>query len=115
MFGDDKPININPDERANMLSIGTHYGSKREQMQSAATPKERATLWKNIKGANPVYIAASLVFGTLSHLSRAYRWQYLLQPMGYHPKLSNRFMAVMAAYLANAILKPNGCHVVGQC
>jgi len=75
---------------------------------SAATPEERATLWKNIKDANPVYIAASLVFGTLSHLSRAYRWQYLLQPMGYHPKLSNRFMAVMAAYLANLGIPRSG-------
>ncbi|HBO28501.1 MAG TPA: TIGR00374 family protein, partial [Leeuwenhoekiella sp.] len=52
---------------------------------SSATPQERAILWNNIKDAPPVYIAVSLMFGVLSHLSRAYRWQYLLQPMGYHP------------------------------
>ncbi|WP_240924901.1 YbhN family protein [Leeuwenhoekiella sp. ZYFB001] len=75
---------------------------------SSATPQERAILWNNIKDAPPVYIAVSLMFGILSHLSRAYRWQYLLQPMGYHPKLSNRFMAVMAAYLANLGIPRSG-------
>tara|TARA_B100001079_G_scaffold160304_1_gene137369 strand:+ start:904 stop:1872 length:969 start_codon:yes stop_codon:yes gene_type:complete len=75
---------------------------------SSATPQERAILWNNIKDAPPVYIAVSLMFGVLSHLSRAYRWQYLLQPMGYHPKLSNRFMAVMAAYLANLGIPRSG-------
>ncbi|RXG31271.1 lysylphosphatidylglycerol synthase transmembrane domain-containing protein [Leeuwenhoekiella palythoae] len=75
---------------------------------SSATTQERAILWNNIKDAPPVYIAVSLMFGVLSHLSRAYRWQYLLQPMGYHPKLSNRFMAVMAAYLANLGIPRSG-------
>ncbi len=75
---------------------------------SSATPQERAILWNNIKDAPPVYIAVSLMSGVLSHLSRAYRWQYLLQPMGYHPKLSNRFMAVMAAYLANLGIPRSG-------
>jgi glycosyltransferase 2 family protein len=67
----------------------------------SATPRERLELWENITSAHPGWIALSLLCGLLSHLSRAYRWKYLLQPMGYHPKFANRFMAVMAGYLAN--------------
>ncbi|PHQ29734.1 lysylphosphatidylglycerol synthase transmembrane domain-containing protein [Leeuwenhoekiella nanhaiensis] len=75
---------------------------------SSATPEERATLWENIKLANPWYVLLSLVFGVLSHLSRAYRWKYLLEPMGYKTGLANRFMAVMAAYLANLGIPRSG-------
>jgi glycosyltransferase 2 family protein len=67
----------------------------------SATPQERLELWENITSAHPGWIALSLLCGLLSHLSRAYRWKYLLEPMGYKPKFANRFMAVMAGYLAN--------------
>ncbi len=67
----------------------------------SATPAERIELWTNITSADPVWILLSMLFGLLSHISRAYRWKYLLQPMGYSPRFANSFMAVMAAYLAN--------------
>jgi glycosyltransferase 2 family protein len=38
---------------------------------------------------------------TLSHLIRAWRWNILMEPLGYKPKLSNSFFAVMIGYLAN--------------
>ena len=66
-----------------------------------ATPEERQELWENIRLANPFWIVLSIIFGGLSHLSRAYRWKYLLEPLGYKPRLSNSFMAVMGGYLAN--------------
>lgn len=66
-----------------------------------ATPEERTDLWQSILRANKLWILVSFILGTLSHLSRAYRWKYLLEPMGYKSSLKNRFMAVMAAYLAN--------------
>ncbi|MCC4211757.1 lysylphosphatidylglycerol synthase transmembrane domain-containing protein [Leeuwenhoekiella parthenopeia] len=75
---------------------------------SSATAQERATLWENIKLANPWYVLLSLFFGVLSHLSRAYRWKYLLEPMSYQTGLANRFMAVMAAYLANLGIPRSG-------
>lgn len=68
---------------------------------SSATPEERLELWNNILLADPVWILLSILFGILSHLSRAYRWKYLLEPLGYHPRLANSFMAVMGGYLAN--------------
>lgn len=67
----------------------------------SATPSERKILWEHIKLANPLWIGISLFCGVLSHLSRAYRWKYLLEPMGYRPGLANSFMAVMGGYLAN--------------
>lgn len=42
-----------------------------------------------------------MFFGLLSHLSRAYRWQFQLEPMGYKIKLGNSIMAVFATYLIN--------------
>lgn len=68
---------------------------------SSATAVEREELWNNILVADMKWVFLSVFFGILSHLSRAYRWKYLLQPMGYHPRLGNSFMAVMAGYLAN--------------
>lgn len=47
------------------------------------------------------WVVLSVIFGILSHVSRAYRWKYLLEPMGYQPRFLNSFMAVMAGYLAN--------------
>lgn len=67
----------------------------------SATPLEREQLLENIISANPVWILLSLLFGLLAHISRAYRWKFLLQPMGYKPGFPNSFMAVMVGYLAN--------------
>lgn len=67
----------------------------------SATPQERAELLENIKTADPFWIAVSFILGTLSHISRAWRWKYMLEPMGYKPKFINNFMAVMVGYLAN--------------
>lgn len=53
------------------------------------------------KDANYSWIALGLFFGLLSHLSRAYRWKFLLEPLGYKPDFGNSTMAVMVAYLVN--------------
>ncbi|MDP5082112.1 MAG: flippase-like domain-containing protein, partial [Winogradskyella sp.] len=37
----------------------------------------------------------------LSHISRAYRWLFMAEPLGYKPKFANSVMAVYAAYLIN--------------
>jgi len=67
----------------------------------SATPLERQQLLANITSAHPGWILLSMLFGLLSHLSRAYRWKFLLEPLGYKPRFLNSFMAVMVAYLAN--------------
>ncbi|SDR84554.1 lysylphosphatidylglycerol synthase transmembrane domain-containing protein [Christiangramia echinicola] len=67
----------------------------------SSTPQEREQLWQSILDANKFWILVSFLLGTISHFSRAYRWKYMLEPMGYKSSQANRFMAVMAAYLAN--------------
>jgi glycosyltransferase 2 family protein len=37
----------------------------------------------------------------LSHFIRSVRWRLLIEPLGYKPKVSNTFFAVMIGYLAN--------------
>ncbi|CAM1351572.1 lysylphosphatidylglycerol synthase transmembrane domain-containing protein [Tenacibaculum halocynthiae] len=59
------------------------------------------TLLEYFKSANYWWIALGLFFGILSHLSRAYRWKFLLEPMGYKPDFGNSTMAVLVAYLVN--------------
>ena len=53
------------------------------------------------KNADYFWIVLGMFFGLLSHLSRAYRWRFQLEPMGYNIKLSNSIMAVFATYLIN--------------
>lgn len=53
------------------------------------------------KNANYWWIALGLFFGALSHLSRAYRWKFMLEPLGYKPRFANSTMAVLVAYLVN--------------
>ncbi len=60
-----------------------------------------STIIPYFKDANYAWIALGVFFGLLSHLSRSYRWQYLLEPMGYKIKFPNSIMAVFITYLAN--------------
>ncbi|WP_299250092.1 lysylphosphatidylglycerol synthase transmembrane domain-containing protein [uncultured Lacinutrix sp.] len=53
------------------------------------------------KTADYTYILLGVFFGLLSHLSRAYRWLFMLEPLGYKVKLGNSIMAVFATYLIN--------------
>jgi len=50
----------------------------------------------------------SVFFGVLSHLSRAYRWKFLLSPLGYQPRFINSVLAVLIAYIANLGIPRSG-------
>ncbi|WP_315814487.1 lysylphosphatidylglycerol synthase transmembrane domain-containing protein [Paraflavitalea speifideaquila] len=63
------------------------------------------TEWINIKTAilKAKYwlifpVMASLL---LSHYSRALRWKILMEPLGYKPRTSNTYLAVLIGYMAN--------------
>ncbi|MBN4070555.1 flippase-like domain-containing protein [Olleya sp. AH-315-F22] len=53
------------------------------------------------ENANYSWIILGVFCGFLSHLSRAYRWKYMLEPMGYNLRFPNSIMAVFITYLAN--------------
>ena len=58
-------------------------------------------LLRYFKNADYFYISLGLFFGLLSHLSRAYRWKFMIEPLGYTLRLPNSIMAVFATYLVN--------------
>jgi len=62
----------------------------------------------SFKTANYWWVLVSLILGILSHLSRAYRWQFLLEPLGYKPRFANSVMAVLIAYLLNLFIPRSG-------
>jgi glycosyltransferase 2 family protein len=57
---------------------------------------------------NYFWVCVSLMIGVISHISRAIRWNYLIEPMGYKPRLKNTFMSVMFGYLMNLVLPRMG-------
>jgi len=63
-----------------------------------------AEIRESFANANYFWVAMSVLFGVLSHLSRAYRWNYMLEPLGYRTRFLNNFFAVMIGYVANIIL-----------
>ena len=58
-------------------------------------------LIEHFKKANYAWVILGLIFGLLSHMSRAYRWKFMIAPLGYSLRFSNSLMAVFAAYLVN--------------
>ena len=68
---------------------------------SATAEEERKQIFYYIKDADLLWVGISMFLGILGHISRAVRWNFLLQPLGYAPKLSNNVFIILMAYLAN--------------
>jgi len=75
---------------------------------SKLTPSDVQSIKTSFKTANYWWVLVSLCFGALSHFSRAYRWQFLLEPLGYKPKFVNSIMTVFVAYLLNLFIPRSG-------
>ena len=75
---------------------------------SKLSPNDIQSIKTSFQTANYWWVALSLFFGVLSHLSRAYRWQFLLEPLGYKPRFPNSVMAVLIAYLLNLFIPRSG-------
>lgn len=58
--------------------------------------------------ANYWIVGLSVLLSLLSHILRASRWNLMLEPLGYRPKLLNNFMAVSVAYLMNIFIPKSG-------
>ena len=72
----------------------------------------------SLKNADYILLIPVFFILSLSHLSRALRWKILMASMGYKPKLSNTFAAVMVGYLANFAFPRLGevlkCTILGK-
>lgn len=75
---------------------------------SNTSEADRAQIIAAIKQADLRFVFLSLVFGAFSHLSRAYRWNYLLRPLGYRPTFMMRVLTVMISYFSNLGIPRSG-------
>jgi hypothetical protein len=58
--------------------------------------------------ADYFYITISLIIALFGFLSRAHRWKYSLNHMGYHSKFHNSLFAVCIAYFVNLTIPRSG-------
>ena len=75
---------------------------------SQLTPHDISAIKSSFKTANYWWVLLSLILGGLSHFSRAYRWKFLLEPIGYSPRFGNSVMAVLVGYLLNLVVPRSG-------
>ena len=75
---------------------------------SKFTTQQLVEIATYFKKADYIVISLSIIFGILSHVSRAYRWNFMLEPLGYKPKVLNNFMAVYVAYIMNLLIPRSG-------
>jgi uncharacterized protein (TIRG00374 family) len=61
-----------------------------------------------LKNLNYFWIGVSIVLSILSQISRAIRWNMLIRPLGYNPRLGNTFLSVLVLYLVNLIVPRGG-------
>ncbi len=77
-------------------------------LYNSTTAEQRTEILDYIKEADPLYIGISIAIGILSHVSRAIRWNYLLQPLGYKPRTINNVLIILTAYLTNLGIPRSG-------
>jgi glycosyltransferase 2 family protein len=63
--------------------------------------EDKQNIAESFANANYFWVAIAIAIAILSHVFRAYRWRYTLEPLGIKIDFANRFAAVMIGYLAN--------------
>lgn len=75
---------------------------------SNLSPEGKAGIPKAFAEANYFWVFLSLVTAWLGHMSRAYRWQFLMEPLGYKPKFINLYHSTMIGYVLNFTIPRSG-------
>lgn len=75
---------------------------------SAMDEATKEVFFKAIDEANYFWIFLSVLLGFISHVVRAYRWKYTLEPIGYAPKFWHRYHALMIGYIVNLLIPRAG-------
>lgn len=60
------------------------------------------------QSANKEWLLLMAAITILSHFLRAIRWNILLEPIGYKPKVTNTFLSLMVGYLINLVIPRGG-------
>lgn len=75
---------------------------------SGLTQDEKDAIPVAFKNANYFWVFLALLTAWLGHMSRAYRWKFLMEPLGYNPKLANMYHATMIGYVLNFTIPRSG-------
>jgi hypothetical protein len=70
--------------------------------------QQRGELFEAFRAADLRWVVLALFVGLLSHMSRGWRWRYLLEPLGHKPGFWNCYHAVMIGYFMNLFLPRAG-------
>ncbi len=60
--------------------------------------------WERAKYVNYFWVIISVILSLFTYVTRAYRWNILLEPLGYDLKTFRTTLAVLIGYLANMVL-----------
>lgn len=72
------------------------------------TSEEIEKIKLSFQKANYFYIFLSLVIAMIGHWSRAYRWKFALNHLGFYPKFYNSFLTVLVSYFVNLTVPRSG-------
>lgn len=63
---------------------------------------------ESFSNAKYSWVIFGVILGALSHISRSYRWKYLLEPLGYKISFINSVLAIFSGYLINYTIPRSG-------
>lgn len=75
---------------------------------NSTSEADREQIIYHIKEADLFWVGISILMGVIAYVSRAIRWNYLLKPLGYQPKLSNNLLIILISYFANLGIPRSG-------
>lgn len=67
-----------------------------------------ASMWAKFQHANHSWLILVTIFTIIAAWSRAYRWNMLLEPLGYRPSSFDSTVAVFTGYFANQLIPRAG-------
>lgn len=86
-----------------LIGIGIIY-----YQYTTLTSDEIGKIKISFEKANYYYILISLVIACVGYWSRAYRWKFALNHLGYQTKFSTNFLTVCVSYLVNLTVPRSG-------
>lgn len=69
---------------------------------------DKQQVWDIFSRYNYIFLFLSMLFCWVSHYSRAVRWSYMLEPLGYKTNKWNNYHAVITGYFMNMLLPRAG-------
>ncbi len=69
---------------------------------------QKAELFAAFRQADARWLILATIVGWLAHVSRGWRWRYLLSPLGHRPGFWNCYHAVMIGYFINMFIQRAG-------